>query len=384
MIFHIFNSSLISGPETLAMPALAEIKDNAQIVWLREARISDEKQKHVASYMESYGLIYHTIPVSSRFDKSAITALKSLLEKTPNLEVVHAHDVKASFYLLKASQKIINRKFQTLSTHHGVSSRFGLINKLYENYYAHFVLPKLDRTLTVCTSDRATLIKRGMKPNKVVTHLNGVTRTHISQSDRQAMQKKIRESWGLNLSDDTFVFGVAGRLEQEKRYPLIIEVAYELKQNYPDFKFVILCFGRGSLEAELKEKTKLLSLENKILWLGYRPHLGEEFAGFDALLSLSKAEGLPINLIEAGWAGTPVFASGVNGVVDLVSNDNLGTLVTVEEDAKAIAAKMVGFAASKVKLSEKGLNFQAHVEKNFSQAVWLKKLLEIYTMGKEV
>ena len=382
MIYHIFNSSLISGPETLAMPALAEIKDNAQIIWLREARVSDEKQKHVASYMESYGLTYHTIPVESRLDKHAVNMLKELLEKTANLEVAHAHDVKASFYLLKASKQIKNRKFQTVSTHHGVFARSGFVNKLYEKYYANFILPQLDRTLTVCSSDRLVLIKRGLKPAKVVAHLNGVTRNRISQGDRSKSQKKIREDWDLHVSDDTFVFGVAARLDHEKRHDLILNVAKELKTSHPNFKFVILCFGRGPLEGKLKERTKLLGLENNIQWRGYRSHLGQEFAGFDALLSLSSAEGLPINLIESGWAATPVFASNVNGVGDLVTAESLGTLVTVDEDVKAIAAKIVGFAASKEKLAQVGLNFQTHVEKNFSQAEWLKSLLEIYKMGK--
>ncbi|AZZ36207.1 hypothetical protein CIK05_05170 [Bdellovibrio sp. qaytius] len=382
MIFHIFNSSLISGPETLAMPALAEIKDKAQIIWLREARVSDEKQKHVASYMQSYGLTYHTIPVESRLDKQAVQKLKELFEKTENLEVAHAHDVKASFYLLKASEQIQNRKFQTISTHHGVFARSGFINHMYEKYYAHFILPKLDRTLTVCSSDRLVLIKRGLKPAQVVAHLNGVTRNRISQTDRLAAQKKIRQDWGLNVSEDTFVFGVAARLDHEKRHNLILDVAHELKSNHPNFKFVILCFGRGPLEESLKKRTKLLGLDNNVQWRGYRSHLGQEFAGFDSLLSLSSAEGLPINLIESGWAATPVFASNVNGVGDLVTAESLGTLVAADEDVKSIAAKIVGFAASKEKLAQVGLNFQAHVEKHFSQAEWLKNLLEIYRMGK--
>ncbi len=384
MIYHIFNSSLISGPETLAMPALAAIKDKAQIIWLREARISDEKQKHVASYMKSYGLTYHTIKVASRFDKEAVSQLADLLEKTPQLEVAHAHDVKASFYLLKASEKIRNRKFQTVSTHHGVFARSGFVNLCYENFYARFILPKFDRTLTVCSSDRMVLINRGLNPKKVVAHLNGVTRTRISQNDRAVVQKKIRSDWGLDVSADTFVFGVAARLDHEKRHFLILDVAHELKNNYPGFKFVILCFGRGPLEKKLKEKAKSLRLENNILWQGYRSHLGQEFAGFDSLLSLSKAEGLPINLIESGWAATPVFASNVNGVGDLVTDESLGALVTVDEDVKTIATKIVSFAASKEQLTKVGQNFQAHVEKHFSQAEWLKRLLEIYSMGKEV
>lgn len=382
MIYHIFNSSLISGPETLAMPALAEIKERAQIIWLREDRISDEKQMHVAAYMQALGLTYHTIAVRSRFDKNAVTQLTELLQATPDVEVAHSHDVKASFYLLKASEKIHNRKFQMISTHHGVFARSGFINHCYEVFYTRFVLPKFDRTLTVCSSDRDVLIRRGLDPKKVIAHLNGVTRNRISQMERTQAQTKIRASWNLNIFEDTFVFGVAARLDKEKRHSLILDVAYEVKKQAPNFNFVILCFGRGPLEETLKNKTEMLRLQNNILWQGYRPNLGQEFAGFDALLSLSMAEGLPINLIEAGWAATPVFASNVNGVADLVTSPELGVLVKVDENVKAIASKLIGFAASKEKVVKMGLNFQAHVEKNFSQENWLKRLFEIYSMDK--
>ena len=382
MIYHIFNSSLISGPETLAMPALVEIKERAQIIWLREDRISDEKQKHVANYMESLGLKYHTIAVRSRFDKQAIEKLAELLQSTNDLEIAHSHDVKASFYLLKAAEKIKQRKFKIISTHHGVSARSGFFNKCYEVYYARFLLPKFDVTLTVCSSDRDVLIRRGLDPKKVIAHLNGVTRNKISQQERIEEQNKIRASWGLTIDSGTFVFGVAARIDTEKRHSLILDIASELKKNHPTFKFVILFFGRGPLEEALKNKTKMLRLENNILWQGYRSNLGQEFAGFDALLSLSMAEGLPINLIEAGWAGTPIFASDVNGVGDLVTSESLGTLVAVDEKIEVILDKLLEFAASKQRLVEMGLNFQAHVEKNFSQKVWLKKLLEIYAMEK--
>ncbi len=58
--------------------------------------------------------------------------------------------------------------------------------------------------------------------------------------------------------------------------------------------------------------------------MGYRDDVGRELAGLDLVLSFSKAEGLPINLIEAGWAGTPVMSMLVGGVKDLIPGDSFG------------------------------------------------------------
>ena len=51
MIFHIFNSSLISGPETLVLPALVKFPQPVQILLLREKRIAAAKQNHVEDYL---------------------------------------------------------------------------------------------------------------------------------------------------------------------------------------------------------------------------------------------------------------------------------------------------------------------------------------------
>ncbi|MFN3454142.1 MAG: glycosyltransferase family 4 protein [Pseudobdellovibrio sp.] len=378
-IYHIFNSSLISGPETLVMPALVKIKHQAEIVLLKESRVDEKKQKHVIEYIESLGLSYTVIPVNSRYDVEAINKISHFLEVNPHLEVAHAHDVKPSFYLLQAALKIKNRKFSIVSTHHGVHARSGFVNKLYAFYYERFVLPKFDLTLAMSSSDKRVLLSRGLSDEKTKVHLNGVTRTKISLEDRKRKQGSIRNSWGIKDSENVFLFGVAARLAEEKRHSLILDVASIMKDQHPEFKFKILCFGRGELESMLQEKTDKLNLQNEVLWMGYRAGLTEEFCGFDTLLSLSKAEGLPINLIEAAWAATPVFATRVDGVGDLMPSESLGGLVEVDESVAVVAQKILKFVESKEKLEQVGIAFQEHVEKNFSQERWLNDLLNIYS-----
>lgn len=382
MIFHVFNSSLISGPETLVFPALAVIKERVKIILLREERISAEKQKHVEDYLKQLSLPYVIIPVRSRHDGQAVRDLAAFLQSHNEMcEIVHAHDVKPSFYLWEALRFVSERRFAIVSTHHGVFARSGFINRFYEWIYVHFILPRFDRVLTVCTTDRDCLVEdRGLPADLVKVHLNGVTRSKISILERPQRQQQIRESWGLEADKSMFVFGVAARLAPEKRHSLILEAAAILKELKPSLRFRILCFGRGELEDRLYKKTQALGLQQEVLWKGYRAGLGEEFCGFDAVLSLSVAEGLPINLIEAGWAATPIFSTAVNGVCDLVPSDSVGELVEVNESARSIAKKMLRFASlPKVRLSEMGAAFQRHVEANFSQEVWLNQLLDIYS-----
>ena len=119
-----------------------------------------------------------------------------------------------------------------------------------------------------------------------------------------------------------------------------------------------------------------------MIWAGYRLGLGEQLSGFDALLSLSQAEGLPINMIEAGWAGTPVFASAVDGVKDLVTDDKMGQLISAAMRPELAAQKLLEFLVDKQELENKGYRFQENVKQNFSQDKWLSRLQEIYQQLK--
>jgi glycosyltransferase involved in cell wall biosynthesis len=382
-ILHVFNSSLISGPETLVMPALARSGWPVHILLLRESRVSDEKQKHVEEYLTQLKLSYTVISIHSRYDRQAIEKIKMYLENFSDLRVAHAHDVKASFYLLKATEKIVDRQFYIVSTHHGVYARSGFIVRLYELYYSHFLLPRFDRVLVVCTEDKKRLLQRGLSDQLVEVHLNGVTRAEISLPQRSAQQKNIRQLWGLPLAENSLILGVVARLDAEKRHSYIMQVIVALKKIKPDSLNVqVVCFGRGALEEKLRQQAVQLGLEKEMIWAGYRLGLGEQLSGFDVLLSLSQAEGLPINMIEAGWAGTPVFASAVDGVKDLVTDNKMGQLIPSSLKPELAAQKLLEFLVDKQELENKGYRFQQNVKQNFSQEKWLSRLQEIYQQLK--
>ena len=115
--------------------------------------------------------------------------------------------------------------------------------------------------------------------------------------------------------------------------------------------------------------------------MGYRKAVGDELAGLDLLLSFSKAEGLPINLIEAGWAGTPVMCTPVGGVTELIPDETFGIQVLPEEPA-AVSARRIQRLLSKegqAQLQALGRRFQERVTEEFTQEKWIQRLVEIYS-----
>ncbi|HVO33646.1 MAG TPA: glycosyltransferase [Elusimicrobiota bacterium] len=381
-VIHLFNSSSVSGPETLALPALAEWKSSARVLNLREERLSRlSASDPLGQYSRSLGLGYFAIPVKRRWDREAVRQTHIYLrEQRP--DVVHAHDVKASTYLLHAARDWRARPFRIVSTHHGVLGRPDLKTRLYEWYYRKRILPSFDKVLAVSSADYALLRGSGIADARLALHLNGVDRPAVAIEDRPRLSQAIRRRWLPGVADaaEGFWMGVVGRLSVEKDHARVLRILAELARRPVRREWQCLMFGGGPLEAKLRARTRELRLEGHVRWMGYRPDLGAELAGFDLLLSFSKAEGLPVNLLEAGWAATPVMATGVGGVLDLIPDGRYGVVCPADEPPARSAERLEGLLAEPGEsgLREQGRAFQERVSREFNRERWLLRLREIY------
>ena len=81
---------------------------------------------------------------------------------------------------------------------------------------------------------------------------------------------------------------------------------------------------------------------------------------------MSIAEGLPLNVIEAGWAATPVVATAVGGTTDLLGDPPAGVLVPPWEATEAIADRLAALLRDPSLASALGKALQARVASRFS------------------
>lgn len=379
MITHIFNSSVVSGPETLAIPALTRLGEKVSIVFLTETRL-EEASKGPVKYAQDLGHEVYTVPVRGRWDREAFKNLRETLDRI-NPSVAHAHDVKASLYLLKASRVKKGFKPKLVSTHHGTVARKGKI-RFYEEIYVRMVLPKFHAVMVVCEIDRLSLKRRGLKDKILFIHHNGVDRPYVAPEARLQAQTEVRNRWrslnpALPEANGAVFLGAVARLSDEKRHDRMLRALQTVKREFPGLKFAFLAFGIGALEAQLKAQTKELGLEDCVFWMGYSKTIGQEMAGFDLLLCLSDGEGMPINLLEAGWTGTPVLSTDVGGIPDLI-NPQVGYLVDKSDSDEAIGRRIGQILSDNAANTGVGRRYQDHVLKGFSEKAWLDRLREVY------
>jgi glycosyltransferase involved in cell wall biosynthesis len=104
----------------------------------------------------------------------------------------------------------------------------------------------------------------------------------------------------------------------------------------------LLCMvGDGSLKDELISYAEELGIAEKCVFPGAQPHdrIPLWLAAADCLVLCSLNEGLPTILAEAMLCGTPVIATPVGGVPEIVQHGNTGLLVPVG-DSNALAQAM--------------------------------------------
>ena len=136
------------------------------------------------------------------------------------------------------------------------------------------------------------------------------------------------------------VLGFAGRLTSAKA----LEVALRALAETPSVSLAIA--GDGSEREELERLSGALGLDGRVVFLGARSRHGvlELFRAVDAALLSSRWENFPHSVVEALAVGTPVIATAVGGVPEVVRDGENGLLVP-SGDARALAAAIRRFFA---------------------------------------
>ncbi len=126
----------------------------------------------------------------------------------------------------------------------------------------------------------------------------------------------------------------AGRLVPQKALEIAIEAAARCK----DVQLVLA--GSGPEQERLELLARRLGLEGRVRFLGSQPRatVFELLAAADAVILTSSWENFPHAVVEGMAAGTPVIATDVGGVGEIVEDGVNGLLVPPREPAALAAA----------------------------------------------
>ncbi len=145
--------------------------------------------------------------------------------------------------------------------------------------------------------------------------------------DRAELERELGLPPGLKL------VVAAGRLVPVKNHALAIRAIADV----PGAALAIL--GEGPLQAELEQQAKALGVADRVVLAGLRGDARAIMGAADAVVVSSVGEGLPLVALEALASRTPVVATSVRGIRELLT-DGRDSLLVPDGDAEALAAAL--------------------------------------------
>ena len=122
------------------------------------------------------------------------------------------------------------------------------------------------------------------------------------------------------------------RLDEQKGHRYLLEAAVAV----PEAVFVLV--GDGIERSALETQAHELGVASRIRFLGERHDIARLLASADVFVLPSLYEGLPVTVLEAMAAGTPIVATALGGTSEAVVNGATGILVPPANPAALSAA----------------------------------------------
>jgi len=212
-----------------------------------------------------------------------------------------------------------------------VSARGTDINS-FPNYWTirpmiQWTLRKANHVIAVSDSLKEIIVELGVPAEKISVIPNGVDEKRFQPAPVEEAKLK------LNLPTASNILVSVGALIPSKGHDLVIRAFANVISKHPRIRLYIL--GKGEQKEVLEKLIADLHLENSVFLMGKRPNDELRFwysAAFASCLASSR-EGWPNVVTESLACGTPVVATKVGGIPNILHSNELGILVERNVDA---------------------------------------------------
>ena len=178
---------------------------------------------------------------------------------------------------------------------------------------------------------------------------------------------------GLGVPSDGLLVASASLMRPEKGHDLLLD-AIRLLADAPGL--TVALGGDGPLREHLEQRVAADErLRGRVRFLGYVHDVPELLRAADLVLHTSLADALPTALMHALAVGTPVVATRVGGIPDIVTPD-VGTLVAT--DPVQIADAVRALAADPAVRAAMSSAARARFLQRFEATGWAQRLRGVY------
>ena len=316
--------------------------------------------------------ILEKLPVHSKNIFTIISNKKKLIDLAikHNVNVIHARS-RAPAWSAYFAAKELNLPFVT--TFHGTYGTENFLKKKYNS-----IMLKGHVIIAISKFIKQHIHGEYGITKNIYVIPRGVN-TNIFSPKKVSSARLINAAKKINIEDNDKIILLPGRLTNWKGHKLAVKAISKLKVN--NFKLVFI----GDLQGRIKYRKELINLattlniDNKVIFINHTRDLPSYLMLSDIVLSCStKPEAFGRTVLEAQAMGKPVIAFNHGGSVELINDNENGTLCKVGDidDLATNIEKVLKLSIYKRKiLSKKSIS---NVNEKYLTKFMCKKTLNIY------
>ncbi len=270
--------------------------------------------RELASQARAMGFDPVVLESRGSFDLTVPKKLAGVL-KSRNVNLVHAHGYRA---MVNAALARRHYDFAVVRTVHGLIEPSTMLSLPWIKSRLYNWLEKTASShtkATVCyVTDDLRKRRAGSDGGRVsLTLHNGIDPVEKADFVRPA-----------DLAEGVFNFAAVGRVSPVKGLETALRAMKELD---PAIESVLNIIGTGHSLDSLKALAEELQLGERVRFLGFKENIYDYLAHVDALIMPSRHEGLPYTILETMSLGTPIIASRVGGLAEVLEDGKTALLV---------------------------------------------------------
>ena len=287
-------------------------------------------------------------------------------------QVLHCHGARANMMGMLLQKKAGIPMITTVHSDYRLdylgrrlaAMTYGTINKI--------ALRRFDAWVGVSDSIQELLISRGFDPQRIFTLYNGID---FLRERHPLPREDYLRSIGLELQEDTVVFGIAARISPIKDMTTLIRAFAQAQKQCPNIRLAIA--GEGEQKEEISALAEELCPKGTVCFAGWVTDTDSFYNALDVNMLTSLSEGFPYVLPEGARMHCATISTEVGGVPCLIDHGVNGLLFQ-PRDVKTLAEHMVFLATNPETRRAMGDALYEKTRREFSLEVMLEKQKTIY------
>ncbi len=223
-----------------------------------------------------------------------------------------------------------------------------------------------DKVICVSEYDRKAALREKIAPKKkLITIHNGIRK--ISFLEKKEAQKK------LIKKNPSLVIGTIAEWTKNKGLIYLLKAVKDIEQ---EFSLILIGSGENPDKRKIEKFIRKNKIKN-IYLIEWIDNAASYLKAFDIFVLPSIKEGLSFSILEAMKAKTPIIATNVGGIPELIQDDITGLLIQPKK-VKELKSKIKYLIDHPEQAKEMAQKAKEKAENEFSLEETIRKTRDLY------